>query len=159
MLPLLDFITVIRSLKMAQIFKKFRPGYELVKTNFEWNVRVPFLLSTNGNGKQIDSPLFSPKETSDSKWILELLDKEAYLLIRLCHCNSSGTKFFTIADPVLVKISILNQKKTKVFKEIASSKLNSKVLKFKVTKQMVIKHCQQENGSYTFACKIISHKK
>jgi speckle-type POZ protein len=142
---------------MAEVFKKFRPGYEIVKSNFEWNVRVPFLLSTDGNGVQINSSLFSPKETPNNQWILSLYDQKTKMSLRIWHYNSLRQNV-NIADPVLIKISILYKKKKKVLKQMASSNLN--VLSFKLIKEMVIKSdCQQENGSYTFSCKILSHKK
>ena len=147
------------TLKMAEVFKRFRPGYELVKSNFEWNIRVPFLLSTNGNGVRIDSSLFSPKETPISQWIMSLCDKRTNMCIYIWHCKSLGQSV-NITDPVLIKISILNKKKKKVLKQMLALNSNSKCLTFKLTKEMVIKSdCQQENGSYTFSFKILSHKK
>ncbi len=145
---------------MAEVFKRFRPGYELVKSNFEWDVQVPFLQTTQGNGGRIDSSLFSPKETPDSKWNLGLSDEKTKMSLRVWHYNSSGQNV-NIADPVLVKISIFNKKNMKVLQEISSFQPNSKVLPFKLIKEMVISKsdCQEENGSYTFACKILSHKK
>ncbi len=144
---------------MAEVFKRFRPGYELVKSSFEWNVQVPFLRTTDANGVRIDSHFFSPEETPNSKWILGLYDVKTHILIGVWHYNSLGESV-NIADRVLVKISILNKKNMKVLQQISSSMLNSKVLKFKLIKEMIINsECQQENGGYTFSCKILSHVK
>ena len=146
-------------MKMA-VFNGFRPGYELIKVEFEWNVQVPFLQSTDAdNLKQINSSLFSPRETPDSQWILSLYDEKTYMSIRTWHYNSAGKNVY-IADPVLVKISILNKKKKKIIQQILSSKPNSLALVFDFPKEDVIKSdCQQENGSYTFLCKILCHVK
>jgi hypothetical protein len=58
---------------MTQVFN-IRPGYELVTVELEWNVQVPFLQTTDGKGQDLNSPLFSPQETPNSKWKLGVND-------------------------------------------------------------------------------------
>ena len=144
-------------MKMADDFNWIRSGYEVVKSNFKWNVQVPFLLSTNGNGKQINSPLFSPEETPNTQWILSLCDRTTKIEIDAWLYDSTK-KNLEIVDPVQMKISIINKKKKKVLQKILCSKPNSQSLIFDFNKEM-FNTCQQENGSYTFICKILSHLK
>jgi hypothetical protein len=50
--------------KMAQPFSWFRPGFKLVTANLEWNIQVPFLQNSEGNGERLKSLRFIPKELS-----------------------------------------------------------------------------------------------
>ncbi len=99
---------------MAGAFNWFRPGYELVNVKLEWNVQVPFLQSRDGKGKMLGSSLFSPQETPNSKWKLEVFDGCAQITIYASHCNSAG-KEEKFLEPALVNMSIVNKRGKKKF--------------------------------------------
>jgi speckle-type POZ protein len=146
---------------MAEVFSWIRPGYELVNAKVEWNVRVPFMQTTDGNGKQIDSPSFKSQETQERKWILSLYDvKPVYFeqRIKICawHCDSKG-KATNIVDPVLMKVSIRNGKGRKILRQIIPSQPNCNNIEWILNKK--VSEYQQADGSYTFCCKIFSHVK
>ena len=104
-----------------KVFDWIRPGYELVTVELEWNVQVPFLQTTDGEGETLESPLFSSQETPYSKWQLQVWDEEANVAIEPYHYNNStGHKAFFF-EPVLVEMSILNNRRQKVFQQTVSS--------------------------------------
>ena len=98
---------------MDEVFKWNRPGYELVTVKLEWNVQVPFLQTTDGIGNDLESPLFSPQDTPNSKWRLCVLDGRYSLRIFTYHLNLTEN-YANFVEPVLVKLSILNNRREKV---------------------------------------------
>lgn len=143
---------------MTQVFNFTRPGYELIKVNFKWNVQVPFLQNTNDNDEILESPFFYSKETPGHQWKLALF-ANTELFIQSVQYDSEGQPKIII-DSVLVKISILNKNGDKVHQQMLLSELNSYYVLFKLSKDEIIKsECQQADGSYTFNCKIYSHMK
>ena len=141
---------------MAEVFSWIRPGYELVNAKLEWNVRVPFMETTDGNGKQINSPSFKSQETPERKWILRLYDEKTRIIIYAWHCDSEGNAT-NIVDPVLMKVSIRNGKGRKVLKQIIPSQPNCNNVEWILNKK--VSEYQQADGSYIFCCKIFSHVK
>ena len=144
------------------VFKRFRPGYELVTEHFEWSVQVPFLQTSDRNGKQIESLLFACHEDPDSRWRLRLTDQKTKLSIHMWRCNSEGQNVI-ITDPILVKISILGGDKKKVLRQLTTTKPNSQMLKvffYKDEVKLINSECRQDDGSYyTFRCRILCHVK
>jgi speckle-type POZ protein len=132
-------------------FAWIRPGYELVTVRLSWNVQVPFLQTKDGKGQRLDSPLFSPHETPNSKWTLGVLDIGMEIKIFVMHLNSAGkTEHFV--EPALVEISILNKH------SILTSDPMTYCVTFYLSKEDIIKwKCQQPDGSLTFSCKIFTH--
>ena len=144
---------------MAQVFNWIRPGYELVTVELEWNVQVPFLQTKDGKGESLDSPLFSPQETPNSKWKLQVCDASHSLRIYAYHYNSNGGSV-NFVEPVLVKMSILNKRRQKVFQQMVSSAPTTHCVEFYLSKEDLIKsNSQQSDGSLTFYCKILTHVK
>ena len=136
-----------------------RPGYELVTVKLEWNVQVPFLQTTDGNDERLDSPLFSPQETPNSKWRLYVFDGRYSLRISTYHYKSTG-ELENFVEPVLVKLSILNNRREKVLQQMLSSAPTISYVEFKLSKEDLIKsNSQQSDGSLTFYCKILTHVK
>ena len=113
-----QFLSEFVPLKNGQVFN-IRPGYELVSVKLKWNIQVPFL-QTNGNGKMWESILFSPQQTPNSKWKLQVCDGSHFLRIYACHYNSTGGSV-NFVEPVLVKLSITNNSIKKVFQQMVSS--------------------------------------
>jgi speckle-type POZ protein len=143
---------------MAGVFNWFRPGYELVEAKFEWKVQVPFLQNTDGNGEKLISPLFSPEETPNSNWELQVFNKGTHISIFVFHYNSAGKKE-TFVEPVQVKMSILDKNGRKIFHQMFPSSTDQFVVKFHVYKVSVMKECIQEDKSLLFCCKIFTHVK
>ncbi len=147
---------------MAEVFSWIRPGYELVNARLEWNVRVPFMQTRDGNGKQINSPSFKSQETQGNRWVVSLYDLKIFPTyaeqIKICawHCDSEG-KATDIADPVLKKVSIRNGKGRKVLRQIIPSQTNRNNIEWILNKE--VSKYQQADGSYIFCCKIFSHVK
>jgi speckle-type POZ protein len=146
---------------MANVFNWIRPGYELVTVKLEWNVQLPFFATIGGNGGTLKSHLFSPQETPNSKWQLLVYDYANYITIYPYpyHFKSTGERanFF---EPVLVKMSILNNRRKKVFQQMVSSAQITYYATFNLSKEDIIEmKCHQEDGSYTFYCKILTHVK
>ena len=101
--------------KMAGVFNWFRPGYELVNVKLLWNVKVPFLETTDGNGEELLSPpFFFPKETQNKIWRLKVIDRSKQIRISMRNYNSAGD-CVNFVEPVLVKMSILDRNRQKVF--------------------------------------------
>jgi speckle-type POZ protein len=144
---------------MAGVFNWIRPGYDLVKMNISWNVQIPLLKTGNKKIEDICSDLYSSQDECH-KWQLYLTNENSKTLaICLFHFDSAedGAK---IDDPVLVKISILNEKGQKVLQQMIASEPNTDFVEFFLTKEDLIKpQCQQADGSYTFCCTIFSHVK
>jgi speckle-type POZ protein len=144
---------------MAELFNLIRPGYELVTVELEWNVQVPYLQTTDGMGQHLESILSSPQETPNSKWRLYVQDGKK-LRILTCHFNSTGRGWVNFVEPVLVKMSILNNRRKKVFQQTGSSAPTTYYVDFNLSKEEIIKSkCQQSDGSLTFYCKILTHVK
>jgi speckle-type POZ protein len=141
---------------MPEVFYWIRPGYEFVNVKLQWNVKVPFLQTTDGRGQQLNSPLFSPQETPNSKWELRVNDNGTQIEIDAYHCNSAGTNV-KFLESTLVKLSILNKRGKKLLEITVSSALTTYV-KFDFSKEDLVK-CQQADGSLTFYCKILTHVK
>jgi speckle-type POZ protein len=134
-----------------------RPGYELVTVKLEWNIQVPFLQTTDGNGKTLESPMFSPQETPNSKWKLQVVDTEDPLVIFAYRHNSAG-QVVNFVEPVLVKLSILNNRRQKVLQQMVSSDPTISYVEFNLSKEEIIQSdCQQSDGSLTFYFKILTH--
>jgi hypothetical protein len=140
------------------VFIWSRPGFELVKVDFVWNVQVPILQSANGNDDILESPFFSSQDTPGQQWKLALFGNSK-LHIQPVHYDSAG-QAKTIVDPVLVMISIVNQRGQKLHQQINPSEPNSYYVLFELSKEEILKsECQQVDGSYTFYCEILSHVK
>ena len=105
-----NFFLILFLWKMGELFNWIRPGYELVTAKFQWNVQVPFLQTTDGRGQKLKSPVFSPQETPNSKWQLQVCDASHLLRIIMCHGKSTGQISTNFVEPVLVKLSILNNR-------------------------------------------------
>ena len=142
---------------MAAAFDWTRPGYELVNVKLQWNVKVPFLQTTDGGSQQLNSIVFSPQETPNSNWQLQIIDRRHSLGIITYHCNSTGG-YVHFVEPVLVKLSILNNRRKKVFQQMVSSAPTTYYVQFNFSKEDLVK-CQQADGSLTFYCKILTHVK
>jgi speckle-type POZ protein len=145
---------------MDEVFKWNRPGYEVVTVKLEWNVQVPFLQTIDEMAETLNSPLFSPQETPNSKWQLQVLDDyDTQINIYACHCDSVGEPV-NFVEPVLVKMSILNNRRKKVFQHMVSSDANNYYVEFNLSKEDIIgTQCHQQDGSYIFYCKILTHVK
>jgi speckle-type POZ protein len=141
--------------------RRIRPGYELVKMKIDWNVRVPFLQTTYGDGKLIHSPNFTSKESPEGKWRLELFDYAMRISIYVYHQNYVG-KCNTFTNPILVKMTMRNGKGQKVLQQIISCKpvrVDSNI-QFRLTKEDIIRSdCLLSDGSCTFCFRILSHVK
>jgi speckle-type POZ protein len=138
-------------------FNWIRPGYELVTVKLEWNVQVPFLQTADGKRKILKSPLFSSKETPDSKWQLQVDDDETQIKIYACHCDFVGIRV-KFVEPILVKMFVQDRNGRKVLQQLLPS-TKSYYVKFDLSKEVLIKSECQVDGSYTFCCKIFTHVK
>jgi speckle-type POZ protein len=144
---------------MAGVFDWFRPGYELVNVKLLWNVKVPFLQTKDGKGQTLESPLFSPQETPNSKWVLVVSDRKTQITICTYHYDSAG-ELVNFVEPVQVKMSILDNRRKKVFQQMVSSNPTAFFVEFDFSKKEFIKSkCLQSDGSLTFYCKILTHLK
>jgi speckle-type POZ protein len=144
---------------MAEVFNWIRPGYELVTAKIEWTVQMPFLQTTYGQGQMLRSHLFSPQETPNSKWALEVNDTKTQIEIYTYHYNYAG-KTVNFVEPALVKMSILNKRRKKILQQMLSSNQQCSVVTFYLSKEDIIESkCQQWDGSLTFSCKIFTHVK
>ena len=82
---------------------------------------MPFL---QGKGQMLESILFSPQETPNSKWKLEVVDRiPAQIEIFVLPFNPSGERINFI-EPALVKISIVDRKGQKVLQQMHPSETN-----------------------------------
>jgi speckle-type POZ protein len=141
---------------MEEAFNWFRPGFEIAKVNFEWNVQVPFLHTTNGWGEKLSS-FFSSSEIPERQWRLQLLDRSTQLLIYAFHYDSAG-QLAIIEDPVLLKISIVNKRGQKVHQLLLQLKPGLDNVHFTLNKEVIeASDCRQSDGSLTFYCKILCH--
>jgi speckle-type POZ protein len=103
------------------------------------------------------SHLFSPPETPNSKWQLEVNDHETGITINLFHYNSAG-ELENFVEPTLVKMSILNERGNKVLQQRLQSIPSCYFVSFKFSKEEIItSEYQQSDGTFTFYCKILSH--
>ena len=143
---------------MAGVFNWFRPGYELVTVKLEWNVQVPFLhTTTKGNGQNLKSILFSPPETPNSNWELQMNDQGTQIDIYLLHYNSTGRKNVHMLESTPLKLSILNKRGKKFLQQMVLSLQNNDGTElFSFSKEDLVK-CQQADGSLTFYCKIFTN--
>jgi speckle-type POZ protein len=146
------------TLVAQKAFDWIRPGYELVTVKLEWNVQVPFLNTTDGEGETLESPLFSPEETPNSKWQLQVGDGSHSLRIYACHCTSTAGGYSNFVEPALVEMLIRNNRRQKVFQKMVSSAPTISYVEFAYSKLDLVK-CQQSDGSLTFYCKILTHVK
>jgi speckle-type POZ protein len=143
---------------MGDIFNWIRPGYELVAAKFHWNVQVPFIQTTDGNGETLRSSFFSSRETPNSKWQLLVVDGDTEIIIYACHFDSVGENV-NFVEPILVKMLILDRNGRKVLQQMLPS-AKSCFVGFELSKEILITtECQQSDGSYTFCCKIFTHVK
>jgi speckle-type POZ protein len=142
---------------MAGVFNWIRPGYELVNVKLQWNVQVPHIHATLGKPNHWRSILFSPQETPNSNWKLQVNDNGTQIEIDAYHCNSAG-KNVAWLESTLVKLSILNKRGKKVLQQMVPSNSTIFYVTFNLPKGDLLK-CQQPNGSLTFYCKIITHVK
>jgi speckle-type POZ protein len=146
---------------MAELFNLIRPGYELVTVKLEWNVQVPFPQTTDGDGTLLYSPVFSPQETPNSKWQLQVVvGSHSLKIVTFRFCHNSTEQVVDFVEPVLVKLSILNNRRQKVFQQMVSSTPTARCVIFDLPKEDLIKsNSQQSDGSLTFYCKILTHVK
>jgi hypothetical protein len=141
------------------VFNCIRPGYKLVNEKLEWNVQVPYLQTTDGTGLWLDSPFFPYQENPDSQWRLYISDTNTQIFIWIYQYDSAGVDF-KIDKPVLMKMSIINEKGRKVFQQVSPSNPAISYIQFMLPKEEIIKsECQQVDGSLTFCRKIISDVK
>ena len=146
------------TLVALKAFDWIRPGYELVTVKLEWNVQVPFIQPIDGEGETLGSPLFSPEETPNSKWQLQVGDGSHSLRIYACHCTSTAGGYSNFVEPALVEMSILNNRRQqKVFQKMVSSAPTISYVEFAYSKLDLVK-CQQSDGSLTLRCKILTHE-
>jgi hypothetical protein len=145
------------TLVAQKAFDWIRPGYELVTVKLEWNVQVPFLNTTDGEGETLESPLFSPEETPNSKWQLQVGDGSHSLRIYACHCTSTAGGYSNFVEPALVEMLIRNNRRQKVFQKMVSSAPTISHVEFAYSKLDLVK-CQQSDGSLTLRCKILTHE-
>ena len=124
---------------MSQVFNWIRPGYELITFKLEWNVQVPFLQTIDGSGQPLESPFFSTQVTLNSKWKLQVLDASHSLRIYAYHCNSTRGTWVNFVEPVLVKLSILNNRRQKIFQQMVSSAPTISCVQFDLSKEDLIK--------------------
>ena len=157
-------------------FKRNRRGYEPVTVKLQWNVKLPFFQTASRERQrhaglqsarlrfelgvrwgQHESHLFSPPETPNSKWQLEVNDHETGIRINLFHYNSAG-ELENFVEPTLVKMSILNERGNKVLQQRLQSIPSCYFVSFKFSKEEIItSEYQQSDGTFTFYCKILSH--
>jgi speckle-type POZ protein len=142
---------------MVKVFNWFRPGYELVKVKLQWTIHIPLLHTKDGKSQTLKSPVFSPQETPNSKWVLLVHNTQTQITIRPYHSDSAG-ELEDLVEPVLMKMSILNKRGEKVLQVMVSSAPNSCDVVFAISQGDLIK-CQQSDGSLIFNCKIITHLK
>ncbi|XP_046632054.1 speckle-type POZ protein-like [Daphnia pulicaria] len=132
---------------------------KVAQVNNVFNIQVPFLttLRSPKSESYLWSPPFSAKETPNYLWKLQLIDKVTTLGIYVVHINTEG-ECINIVNPVLVKLSIANQKGEKIHQQVMSSKPDVYEVPFKLTKEEILNsNCQQANGSLTFYCEILSY--
>lgn len=133
-------------------------GCEIVKTEYEWNVQIPFLKTRDGNGEDLlcDS-FFYAKETPDHLWAMQVNDIIDYIQISVWHFNSKKQSTI-IGDPaVLVKFAVVDRQGQKGFQQMLPSHSNAKYVLFTLRKSALIdSKCQLADGSLTFYCKIQS---
>ena len=144
---------------MAEVFTWIRKGYELVTVRLQLNVKAPLLNTTDGCGEKLLSftPMFSPPETPKSKWRLAVYDWGKNIKICAFHFNSVG-KAENFVEPALVKMSILDRNGRKVIQKMIPSSPNLPCVICLLSKEGLMKSaCQQEDGSFTFCCKIFTH--
>ena len=157
-------------------FKRNRRGYEPVTVKLQWNVKLPFFQTASRERQrhaglqsarlrfelgvrwgQHESHLFSPPETPNSKWQLEVNDHETGIRINLFHYNSAEELDYFV-EPALVKMSILNERENKVLQQRLQSIPSCYHVEFKFSKDEIItSEYQQLDGTFTFYCKILSH--
>jgi speckle-type POZ protein len=144
---------------MEEAFNWFRPGFELVKVNFQWNVQVPPFLQTTINPFEETSSFFSSSEIPERQWRLQLFVESTQILIIAYHYNSAGQiARANIRDPVLLKISIVNKRGQKVHQRVLQSKPGLPFMHFKFYRADIeASDCRQSDGSLTFYCKILCH--
>ena len=144
---------------MAEGFNWIRKGYELFTVRLQLNVKAPLLNTTDGCGEKLlsSTPMFSPPETPKSKWRLAVYDWGKNIKIFAFHFNSVG-KAEKFVEPALVKMSILDRNGRKVIQKMIPSSPNLPSVMFLLSKEGLMKSaCQQEDGSFTFCCKIFTH--
>ena len=144
------------------VFDWSRSGCEIVKTEFEWNVQVPFLQVSEHTRTPplLSKSFFYAKETPDHQWNMRVHGLVSYLQISMHHYNSKKQET-QIGDPaVLVKFALVDRQGQKGFQQMLPSHPNSKYVQFGLRKENVINSkCQLADGSHTFYCKIQSFVK
>jgi hypothetical protein len=100
------------------------------------------------------------KETPNSTWKLQVEDKTTQISIVACYHNSAGASA-NIVEPILAKMSIINEEGRKVFKQMLPSTPNTPYAPaFVLSKEDIIQSkCQQADESLTFCWKIFTHVK
>ncbi len=103
--------------------------------------------------------MFFPQETPNSKWQLVAHDYGNDVAIYPYHFKSTEGRAHFV-EPVLVKLSILNNRRKKVFQQMVSSAPTISYVEFKLSKEDLIKsNSQQSDGSYIFYCKVLTYVK
>ena len=139
-------------------FNRIRPGYELIKVNFEWGVKL-CLHTIKGRVQTYHSPLFKSPQIPGSEWQLQLEDMRNdndEMPISLWHFNSVNQ-----FDPFLIKLSILNVEGQKVLQQMEEmGPKDEKVDFINLSKEEILKYyCQQGHKKVIFNLKILSHVK
>jgi speckle-type POZ protein len=131
---------------------------KVAQVNNVFNIQVLFSTIQRYEYLSIMSRRFSAKETPNYLWELQLNVSNGTMIdIYVFHVNPEGVRL-KIVNPVLVKLSIANQKGEKIHQQVMSSKPDVKFVLFELTKQeILISDCQQANGSLTFHCEILSY--
>ena len=140
---------------MAEVFNWIRKGYELVTERFELPAQVPFLQTTDDG---LLSGLLSSQQTLNSKWKLELHGFIKEIHIYITHYNSDE-EHEKLLEPVVVKMSILDRKGRKVFRQVFPQSSSNSIF-LRVSKESFMKQeCPQVDESFTFRFKIFFHVK
>jgi speckle-type POZ protein len=140
-----------------------RTELKITKSDLEWNVHVPCLETVTAWMDPLESTPFSAKETPDRLWKLVLSDGGTQLNIQLFLTSPGVATYYnaTIAEPLRVKIAILNKKRQKVLQQVHGL-LKQRHCNFTLyfPKDAILQsECQQLDGSLTFYCEIESYTK
>jgi speckle-type POZ protein len=139
--------------------------FKIIRVNFQWNSQVSFIpgsgpASTDSwEGKYLKSPFFSSKETPGCQWKLTLIEENRRVIVGADYYKNQTR--VNIDDPVLVKISLLNTSREKIYKHTRPSQKHLNYVKFDFIsiENLIKSNCQQSDGSFTFGCKIFCQVK
>ena len=138
-----------------------RTELQISKFDLEWNVQVPCLETVTAWMDLVESTTISARETPDRLWKLVLSDGGPKLTIELFLTTPGYPNFqsASIADPLRVKIAILNKKRQKIQQQVFGlSKQQPCYFAVHFPKDAILlAECQQLDGSLTFYCEIESY--